>query len=111
MEFVFKYIGKEIPNELRLLTKSLVGYSSIDDHPMYLMETNINKELINNLLYDVYEKEKYIENIRLFLRRFKTLKILNGTVDKEMDRFVTFLQYYHDYIDDIIVLQSNNSIK
>ena len=111
MEIVFKYMGEKIPNELKLLTNKQIGVSRIDDCPIYLIEIDVNEDLIDDLLFDKYNKGNYLENIKLFLRRFKTTKLLNGTLCKDMDKFVSFLQLYYDLIDDIAVMNGPMVIK
>lgn len=102
----FKYLKKyEIPNELRLLTESLLGYSFIDDSPIYNIQLNVDKEIVNDLLFDSYNKNNHIEGIKLFIRKEKTKKILGKSNDKDIEKFTTFLQYYIDNINHMIVMQ------
>lgn len=108
MEIVFKYEGDLINENIRQLTKSLVGYSRINDKPIYNIEFNINKELIKDLLFDEFDRGNHVENIKLFLRRFKAIKLSNGAIDQDMDKFATFMQYYSDNINDVIVMKQSN---
>ena len=107
----FKYLKKyEIPNGLRLLTESLLGYSFIDDSPIYNIQLNVDKEIVNYLLFDSYNKNKHIEEIKLFIRKEKTKKLLRKSNDKDIEKFTIFLQYYIDNINHMIVMQSPVSI-
>lgn len=103
----FKYLKNyEIPNELRLLTESLLGYSFIDDSPIYNIRLNIDKEIIDDLLFDSFNKNNHIEEINLFIRKEKVKKMLSKNYDVNTDKFTTFLQYYIDNINHMIVMKS-----
>lgn len=103
----FKYLRNyQIPNELRLLTESLLGYSFIDDSPIYNIQLNTNNDLINKLLFDSSDKNIHIEKIKMFIRKEKTKKLLKKIDNKDIEKFTTFLQYYIDNINHMIILQS-----
>ena len=103
----FKYLKKyEIPNELRLLTESLLGYSFIDDSPIYNIQLNIDKEIIDDLLFDSFNKNNHIEEIKLFIRKEKTKKLLGKCNDRDVEKLTIFLQYYIDNINRMIVMKS-----
>lgn len=106
----FKYLKNyEIPNELRLLTESLLGYSFIDDSPIYNIKLNLNHDLLYDLLFDKFDKDNHVEGIKMYLRKEKTKKLLHKKKDIEVDRFVTFLEYYIENINHMIILQSPTS--
>lgn len=107
----FKYLKEhKIPNELRNLTESLLGYSFIDDSPIYNIQLNINKDLVYDLLFDSFDKNNHIEGIKMFIRKEKTKKLLGKSNDKDIEKFTAFLQYYIDNINHMIVMQSPVSI-
>jgi len=104
MEIVFKYTGEILDEDIRQLTSSLVGYSRIDDKPIYNIEFNINRDLINDLLFNEFDKNNHVENIKMFLRRHKTNKILNNIIDEDMNKFASFVQYYNDNMIQVVVI-------
>lgn len=102
----FKVIKKhQLSNDISLLTDSFLGKSYLDESPIYNIKFNSNKELIHKLLFESTNKTIHINNIEMFLRKEKTKKILSKKKDKGDDKFTTFLQYYLDNIEYIIVLQ------
>lgn len=107
MNIQFKYLKEHtIPNELRLLTECLSGYSFIDDSPIYDIKFDLSKDLLNDLLFDVFDKNNHVEEIKMYLRTEKTKKLLYKKSDKMVDKFVTFLEYYLENINHMIILKT-----
>lgn len=99
----FKYCGVQIPDLLYNMTDSLVGYSSVDDKAIYKINVKIDRKIIDDIIYHVNEDMKHLDKISLFLRKYKTNKLFGTIIDKDMELFVTFVQYYYDNINDIII--------
>ena len=107
MEILFKY-NHDLPELIYDMTDSMIGFSRLDDKPVFKIIFDINEDLVNDILCNSNEREDYIGNISLFLRGQKTNKILNHINDSEMDKFTTFVQYYYDHLKDVVVLQIQN---
>lgn len=117
MKLIFKYANELIPPELYYLTTSQIGNSRIDKSPIYDIEFNITQKLFDSVLQNsnpTIDNDEYFSNIRLFLRKEKTKKILNDiknkeyVIDKEHEKFVQFIQFYYDKFDNLNIIQSIN---
>jgi len=106
MEVIFKY-NHELPDFLYEITDSMIGYSKLDDKPIYKIKFDINEKLVNDILFNSNDRLNYMENVMLFLRKEKTNKLLHHINDSEMEKFLSFVQYYYDHILDLVVLQQN----
>lgn len=106
MEIIFKY-KTDLPNFLYEMTDSLVGYSKLDDKPIYQISFNINEDLVNDILFNSNDRLNYMENVFLFLRKEKTKKLLRHISSSEMEKFTSFVQYYYEHIYELTVLNHN----
>ena len=103
MEKSFKYTGGILPPVLCELIDSLIGYSSIDDSPIYKITFDVSPYLIDDIFYNSNDRTNYKEYILLFLRNVKTNYLLKNIKDKELMKFSYFVQYYYDNMDYVII--------
>lgn len=105
MEIIFKY-KSDLPSHLYEMTDSLIGFSRLDDKPIYKISFDVNEKLINDILFNSNDRKNYMENVYLFLRREKTRKLMNHIIDDEMIKFTSFVDYYYKHIYELTVLST-----
>jgi len=90
------------------MTHSLVGYSRIDDYPIYMMKFNCNIEVLK-ILTDNNSSNIFPE-ISKHLRKFKIQKIVqkvDGKIyeNEDLEKFSVFLQYYYNEKGNINIIE------
>lgn len=97
---VFKWCSNDkLPDDLYYLTSELVGYSRIDDYPIYRIEFNYGIGILKSLLNDDRDFNLFSE-ISKHLRKFKIEKIIHklneeNYENKDLEKFSVFLQHYY----------------
>jgi hypothetical protein len=109
-KIVFKYCSNDkIPNELYNLTDSLVGYSSIDNYPIYLIKFKCSIKAFESL-YNDNENINIFSEISKHLRNYKIQKIIHKSKglkynNDDLEKFSIFLQYYYDEKGNINIIE------
>ena len=111
---VFKWCSdKKIPEELYHMTSELVGYSKLDNFAIYKMNFNCSIGVLKLLYEDNDNNMNIFEEVSKQLRIFKIQKIeynLKGEkyVNKDLEKFSTFLQYYYEEKGNINIIEQIN---
>ena len=109
---VFKWCtDKKIPSDLYQMTSERVGYSKIDDYAIYKIDFNCGIGVLK-LLYEDNDMNIFDE-VSKQLRLFKIQKIIHKSkgkkyVNKDLDKFSTFLQYYYNEKGNINIIEQIN---
>lgn len=109
-QIVFKWCSNnKIPTDLYSLTNELIGYSRIDDFPIYSILFKYDLGVLKFLFQDEKDINIFSE-VSKQLRIFKIQKIVHKTegkkyVNSDLDKFSTFLQYYYDEKGDINIIE------
>ena len=109
---VFKWCtNRDIPEDLYQMTSELVGYSKIDDFPIYKMNFNCTMTVLK-MLYEENDLDIFKE-VSKQLRVFKIQKIVHKSrgekyVNKDLEKFSIFLQYYYEEKGNINIIEQIN---
>jgi hypothetical protein len=109
---VFKWCSDEkIPEDLYHMTSELVGYSKLDNFAIYKMDFNCSIGVLK-LLYEDNDLDIFQE-VSKQLRVFKIQKIVHKLrgkkyVNKDLEKFSTFLQYYYQEKGNINIIEQIN---
>lgn len=108
-QIVFKWCSNEnLPNDLYQMTSEQVGFSRLDDFPIYAIRFDCGIGVLK-LLYDDTNNDIFTE-VSKQLRKYKIQKIIHnvkGEVYKntDLDKFSTFLQYYYSGKGNINIIE------
>lgn len=99
----FKYnVNKKLPEYIHNLTDEMIGYSKLDDSPIYSITFNN----INGILYKIYDKyyddRNIYDDIKIELRTYKIKNIYNKEINQ--DKYYTFLQFFYDNKMDLTII-------
>jgi hypothetical protein len=106
----FKWCNdNNIPDDLYHITSELVGYSRIDNFAIYRITFNCDIGILKLLLSNDDNIDIFSE-VSKQLRVFKIQKIIHKVmgekyVNKELEKFSTFLQYYYIGKGDINIIE------
>ena len=109
---VFKWCSdKNIPEDLYHMTSELVGYSKLDNFAIYKMDFNCSISVLKMLYED--NDSNIFEEVSKQLRVFKIQKIVHKSkgkeyVNKDLDKFSIFLQYYYQEKGNINIIEQIN---
>lgn len=99
-EIVFKYTSDEkIPDDLYDLTYEQVGFSQLDDCPVYSIRFDCDLGILHKLYDDNYT-DNIFSDINKHLRKYKIQKIRNNMKgetyeNKDLEKLAIFLEYYY----------------
>lgn len=109
-KIVFKWCSSNpIPSDLYYLTKELVGYSRIDDFPIYSIEFKYSIQILKLLINEDKNIDIFSE-ISKHLRKFKIEKVIHKVmgkdyVNEDLEKFSVFLQHYYDEKGNINIIE------
>lgn len=108
---MFKWCSNNtIPKDLHEITDKLIGYSRIDDNPIYSVNFNCNISVLKLLFQDDNKNINIFSEVSKQLRYFKIQKIIEKSkgkeyVNKELEKFSIFLQHYYNEKGNINIVE------
>ena len=111
---VFKWRSVDkIPEDLYQMTSELVGYSKLDNFAIYKMNFNCGMGVLKMLYEDNDNDKNIFVKVSKQLRIFKIQKIIHKLkgkeyVNKDLEKFSTFLQYYYEEKGNIDIIEQIN---
>lgn len=112
-QLVFKWCSNDsIPDDLYHMTTEHVGFSRIDNFPVYRITFNCSIGVLK-LLYDDDKNIDIFSEVSKQLRKFKIQKIVYKSEGKEyvnsdLEKFSVFLQYYYEEKGKINIIEQIN---
>lgn len=101
------YDNEKLPSYIEELIDSIVGYSRIDDSPIYHIQFNNKNILLDKIYDDNYDYYDIKNQINEYLRKQKIKKIISNIIDdeneyNELEKFNTFLNFYRTSNTNIV---------